>query len=167
MKTTRHKVVLFPENWTIVMISKNLKFIIGPELPFEQVVALYNSVGWAAYTNEQEKPKLPLAIQNSTYVVSAWYEDQLIGLARCLSDDVSIFYLQDILVQPDFQHQGVGRQLLTNCLERFAHVRMKVLLTGNEAKQIKFYESMGYKNTKDLQQIPLNAFVQVKGIDLT
>ena len=148
------------------MDSDNLALVIGHELPFEQVVALYNSVGWAAYTNEKEKPKLSLALQNSTYVVSAWKGEHLIGLARGLSDDVSIFYLQDILVNPDFQHQGVGRQLLTNCLERFAHVRMKVLLTENEEKQIKFYESMGYKNTKDLQQIPLNAFVRVKGMDL-
>jgi ribosomal protein S18 acetylase RimI-like enzyme len=148
------------------MKTHKLKIIVGHELPFEQVVSLYNSVGWVAYTNEREKPKLPQALENSTYVVSAWDGNQLIGLARCLSDDVSIFYLQDILVHPDFQHQGVGRQLLSNCLERFEHVRMKVLLTENEEKQIKFYESMGYKNTKDLHQIQLNAFVQAKGMDL-
>jgi ribosomal protein S18 acetylase RimI-like enzyme len=148
------------------MTTENLKIIIGHELPFEKIVALYNSVGWTAYTNAQERPKLSQALQNSTYVVSAWTDDQLVGLARGLSDDVSIFYLQDILVHPDFQHQGIGRKLLTNCLERFAHVRMQVLLTENEEKQIKFYQSLGYKNTKDLQQIPLNAFVQVRGIEL-
>jgi len=147
---------------------KSAKFTlkVGSKLPFEQLVTLYNSVGWVAYTNEQERPKLLLAIQNSTYVVSAWSEDQLIGLARGLSDDVSIFYLQDILVHPEFQQKGVGRQLLSNCLERFEHVRMKVLLTENEEKQIRFYKAMDFKNTKDLKQIPLNAFVQVRGIEL-
>lgn len=148
------------------MKSTNLTLKVGPELPFEQLVTLYNSVGWVAYTNEQERPKLLLALQNSTYVVSAWSGDQLIGLARGLSDDVSIFYLQDILVHPNFQQQGVGRQLLSNCLARFEHVRMKVLLTENEEKQIRFYEAMDYKNTKDLEKIPLNAFVQVRGIEL-
>jgi len=148
------------------MKSANFTLKVGPELPLEQLVTLYNSVGWVAYTNEQERPKLLLALQNSTYVVSAWNGDQLIGLARSLSDDVSIFYLQDILVHPNFQQQGVGRQLLSNCLKRFEHVRMKVLLTENEEKQIRFYEAMDYKNTKDLEKIPLNAFVQVRGIEL-
>jgi len=148
------------------MKSANFALKVGSELPFEQLVTLYNSVGWVAYTNEQERPKLLLALQNSTYVVSAWRGDQLIGLARGLSDDVSIFYLQDILVHPNFQQQGVGRQLLSKCLERFEHVRMKVLLTENEEKQIRFYEAMDYKNTKDLEKIPLNAFVQVRGIEL-
>jgi len=149
------------------MKSANFTLKVGSEILLEQLVTLYNSVGWVAYTNEQERPKLLLALQNSTYVVSAWRGDQLIGLARGLSDEVSIFYLQDILVHPNFQQQGVGRQLLSNCLDRFEHVRMKVLLTENEEKQIRFYEAMDYKNTKDLEKIPLNAFVQVRGIELS
>jgi len=149
------------------MKSANFTLKVGSEILLEQLVTLYNSVGWVAYTNEQERPKLLLALQNSTYVVSAWRGDQLIGLARGLSDEVSIFYLQDILVHPNFQQQGVGRQLLSNCLDRFEHVRMKVLLTENEEKQIRFYEAMDYKNTKDLEKSPLNAFVQVRGIELS
>ena len=80
------------------------------------------------------------AIQNSTYVLTAWSGEKVIGLARCMSDDVSIFYLQDILIHPEYQRQGVGRKLLLKCLERFEHVRMKVLLTDDEEQQRMFYE---------------------------
>ena len=139
---------------------------VGHNLPLEQVVDLYNSVGWIAYTTGEQRPKLRQAIQNSTYVVTAWSGEKIIGLARCISDDVSIFYLQDILVNPEFQNQGVGCRLLLNCLERFEHTRMKVLLTDDEPRQRAFYETLGYKNIKDLKKIKLNAYVQIAGVEL-
>ncbi len=135
----------------------------GQFLPADQLTDLYNSVEWSAYTAEDSGVKLQDAINNSTYVVSAWKEQTLIGLARCLSDDVSIFYLQDILIRPEFQRLGVGRQLLQKCLDRFDHVRMKVLITNDEDRQIRFYKSMGYQNTASLSKIKLNTFVQVAG----
>jgi len=136
------------------------------DIPFDMLVDLYNSVGWLAYTSEEQKPKLQEAINNSTHVVTAWSDERLVGLARCISDDVSICYLQDILIHPEFQRHGIGRKLLSNCLERFAHVRMKVLITDDEERQKLFYESLGYKNTKDLKKTPLNAYVQITGRDL-
>ena len=138
----------------------------GSDIPFDQVVELYNAVGWLAYTNEEQRPKLQEAIRNSTYVVTAWSGDQLVGLVRCLSDNVSICYLQDLLVHPDYQRLGIGRKLVLNCLGHFTHVRMKVLMTDDEEGQKKFYESLGYKNTKNLTRIKLNAFVQIKGVQL-
>jgi len=136
------------------------------DIPFDQLVGLYNSVGWLAYTSDEQRPKLQDAIKNSTHVVTAWGDETLAGLARCISDDVSICYLQDILIHPEFQRHSIGRKLLSNCLERFAHVRMKVLITDDEKRQKSFYESLGYKNTKDLQKTPLNAYVQITGRDL-
>ena len=136
------------------------------DIPPDQLVDLYNSVGWLAYTSDEQKPKLQEAISNSTYVVTAWVDEMLVGLARCISDDVSICYLQDILIHPDFQRHGIGRKLLLNCLERFEHVRMKVLITDDEERQKLFYESLGYKNTKELKKMPLNTYVQFAGRDL-
>ena len=56
------------------------------------LVNLYRSVGWIAYANDPIG--LKTAIQNSFYVATAWIGDDLVGLARCLSDDVHIAYLQ-------------------------------------------------------------------------
>ena len=98
-------------------------------------------------------------------MVTAWHEGQLVGLARALSDDVSIVYIQDILVRPEFQRGGVGRALLTRLLERFAHVRSAVLLTDADEKQLRFYASLGFKNTRDLVKTPLNAFVRIANVE--
>jgi GNAT superfamily N-acetyltransferase len=129
----------------------------------DELVALYNSVGWTAYTADPES--LAAAIARSTYVVTARHDGELIGLARGLSDDVAIFYLQDILVHPGWQREGIGRLLLSACLERFAHVRQKVLLTDAEQRQHRFYESMGYWDTRRITSAGLHAFVQIRGMD--
>lgn len=128
----------------------------------EELRLLYSSVGWAAYTADIEG--LAKAIANSTYVVEARVGGHLVGLARGMSDDVSIFYLQDILVRPDWQHQGVGRALLANCLERFSHVRQKVLLTDDLPAQHRFYEALGYTDTRHVTNVSLHTFVRVEGL---
>jgi len=98
---------------------------------------------------------------NSSIVVTARDDDgTLIGLARGLSDDASIFYLQDILVRPEHQRHDIGRGLLCACLDRYQHVRQKVLLTDDDDHQRRFYESFGYRTPADLDA-PINAFVRL------
>lgn len=140
--------------------------IIGTDnLTKEAVLELYENVGWLKYTENPDN--LLKAIINSTYVVTIREGDKIIGLARCISDNISINYLQDILVHTDFQKKGVGRELLENCLKRFKHVRTHLILTDNEERQRKFYESLGYKNTKDIKMITLNCYVKMTDIELT
>jgi ribosomal protein S18 acetylase RimI-like enzyme len=149
------------------MPPKGLEIRIGKDnLPVDQLIDLYNSVGWAVYTNEKNLPRLQDALSNSSYVVTAWKGNKLIGFARCLTDDLSILYIQDILINPAFQRQGIGRELLSNCLERYQHVRMKALITDDEEKQKRFYESLGFRNTKDLKKLKLNAYVLMEDLTL-
>lgn len=148
------------------MDTHSITFRTGSDIPIEQLVDLYNSVNWLAYTTDDQKPKLLDAIRNSSHIVTAWHGKALVGLARCVSDDVAICYLQDILIHPEYQRLGIGRRLLASCLERFAHVRMQVLITDDEERQKLFYESLGYKNTRDLKKIPLNAYVKMPGQEL-
>jgi len=142
-------------------MMEEIKLKVGPDIDEMSLLALYNAVNWTIYTNEENRDKLGTAVRNSTYVVTAWKDEQLVGLARVLSDDVSIFYLQDILILPEYQGMGIGRKLLANCLERFHHVRAKVLMTDNEERQIKFYESMGFENTREITRFTLNVFIKM------
>lgn len=134
-------------------------------IKFESVVELYDSVGWSTYT--QDIKRLKLAFENSTYVLIAVEGEEVVGALRSISGDSSIHYLQDILIKPTHQKKGLGRELLTKALERFKDVRTHMILTDDEVKQKKFYESMGYKNTKELKEIPLNTFVRMKGVELS
>ncbi len=107
------------------------------------------------------------AVRTSTYLVTARRGRELIGLARVLSDEVAIAYLQDLLVHPDAQRAGVGRALMEACLMRFADVRAIVLMTDDQPEQLRFYESLGFSNTRSLTQMQLNTFVRYKGRTLS
>lgn len=66
----------------------------------EEVLSLCESVGWTSYTRD---PILRIrAIRGSSFLVTArGPERELWGLARTISDDMTICYLQDILVRPE------------------------------------------------------------------
>jgi ribosomal protein S18 acetylase RimI-like enzyme len=125
----------------------------------EQLLSLYSSVGWSAYTDHPDW--LQLAVEQSSYVVTEWTDDgDLIGLARALSDGHSIFYLQDILVRPEYQGRGTGSRLLADCLAAFAHVRQKVLLTDADDAQRRLYQGAGFVRLADYEDAELNAYVR-------
>jgi ribosomal protein S18 acetylase RimI-like enzyme len=128
------------------------------------IMRLYTSVGWSKYT---EKPdKLMNSLAHSSYILLCYDGDRLIGLIRSLTDDGAVNYIQDILVDPEYQRRGIGRELMSRCLNKFDHVRTHILLTDDEERLKLYYESMGFHNTKKLKKYPLNCFVKMDGIDL-
>lgn len=134
-------------------------------IPFEKIVELYNAVGWSAYTDDLVS--LENAFENTSLVQLALSDEgDLMGLTRSISDGVAIHYLQDIIVHPDHQRKGLGRKLLESALDTYKNVRTHMILTDDEEKQLKFYGSLGYKNTKELVEWPLNAFVRMDKVDL-
>lgn len=108
----------------------------------KQIKRLYDSVGWKAYTREMEQ--VCRGISNSLYVLTAWNEDVLVGLVRVIGDGETIIYIQDILVNPKYQQQGIGEQLLTRTLAIYQGVRQKVLLTEDAPLVRHFYEKYGF-----------------------
>ena len=60
-------------------------------------------MGWSAYTRDM--PTLQRAISHSLHVVTARQDDRLVGLIRVVGDGLTIVYIQDLLVHPDFQKQ--------------------------------------------------------------
>ena len=126
-------------------------------------------MGWTAYTKDISK--LHRAILGSSFVVAVTIEKNdteiLVGLARAISDDASIAYIQDILVHSEHQGNGIGKTLVRTILNRYQHLRQKVLLTDYRPEQITFYQSLGFSNTRSLRRTPLNAFVMIDGIELS
>ena len=127
----------------------------------DELVALYDAVGWNAYTREPDA--LVDAITGSHAVLTARIDDgSLVGLVRTVSDGVTIAYVQDLLVRPAHQRAGVGGALLDAVLDRYAGVRQTVLLTDAEPGQRAFYESRGFTEVHDVTPAPLRSFVLLR-----
>jgi GNAT superfamily N-acetyltransferase len=87
---------------------------------------------------------LQKAYVNSLLIITAWYDDKLLGAICIVGDGYSIIYIQDILVLKTYQHMGIGSKLITEALNKYKDVYQKVLLTDNEPKTKVFYEKMGF-----------------------
>ena len=114
----------------------------------DEVFRLYSEAGWVAYTNDMAA--LREGFMNSLLILAAYGDDGLLDLIRVVGDGATIIFIQDILVFPSFQRQGVGSALLRAVLERYAGVRQIELLTDNTEKTKAFYNSMGFHEFSEI-----------------
>lgn len=70
---------------------------------------LCTAVGWEAVINVEAALH---SLAHSLYHVLALHDGQAIGMGRIVGDGAMYFYLQDIAVHPDHQHQGIGRRMV-------------------------------------------------------
>lgn len=110
------------------------------EFDTRQVQELFLSVGWSSGNYPDE---LALALRNSHSVVSAWDGARLVGLMNALSDGAMTAYFHYLLIRPEYQSQGIGRQLVTAMLDRYESYARKVLIAYDE--EVAFYEKCGFE----------------------
>ena len=114
----------------------------------DEILRLYSEVGWTAYTNDM--PVLEQGFKNSLLVLAAYENDELLGIIRAVGDGCTIVFVQDILVFPEKQRQGVGTALLKAVLDRYPNVRQIELATDNTPKTIAFYKSLGFSEFSEI-----------------
>ncbi|HEM4282733.1 GNAT family N-acetyltransferase [Streptococcus suis] len=114
----------------------------NPQLDFQAVLEIYESVGWTNYTDRPTM--LQKALEHSLLVLAAFDGDRLVGLLRAVGDGYSIIFIQDILVLPAYQRQGIGRNLLEQAIAYFSGIYQLHLLTDNTEKTRSFYEAIGF-----------------------
>lgn len=103
---------------------------------------LRQAVGWSTYADDNAARFLP----NSLFAVCAHREDDLIGMARVIGDGGLAFYIQDVIVLPDHQRQGVGSILMDRIMayiRRNAFAHSYVGLMSARGKE-PFYEKYGF-----------------------
>lgn len=126
-----------------------IRYVENPNNTVEEVMPLYEAVGWTNYTQKPEM--LEAAYKNSLHVLAALNEEEkLVGVLRAVGDGASILFIQDILVYPAYQHQGIGTKLLQMTLEKYKNVYQIQLATDDSTKTVSFYESNGFTSLTSL-----------------
>jgi len=86
---------------------------------------------------------MQLMFQHGNVYVGAYEGDKLVGLARVMTDFVFTSYLSDLAIDEDYQHQGIGKQLIKE-VKNFIP-RAKVILLAAPAAE-GYYPKIGMKN---------------------
>ena len=109
----------------------------------EDVLHLYQAVGWTNYTHQPEM--FEQALSHSLAIYVALDGDAVVGLIRLVGDGFSSVLVQDSIVLPSYQRQGIGSALMKQALEDFKEVYQVQLATEQTEKNVGFYRSMGFE----------------------
>ena len=105
----------------------------------EDVLHLYQAVGWTNYTHQPEM--LEQALSHSLAI----YGDTVVGLIRLVGDGFSSVLVQDLIVLPIYQRQGIGSALMKEALEDYKDAYQVQLVTEQTERTFGFYRSMGFE----------------------
>ena len=109
----------------------------------EDVLHLYQAVGWTNYTHQPEM--LEQALSHSLAIYVALDGDAVVGLIRLVGDGFSSVFVQDLIVLPNYQCQGIGSALMKQALGDFKEAYQVQLATEQTEKNLGFYRSMGFE----------------------
>ena len=110
----------------------------------EDVLHLYQAVGWTNYTHQPEM--LEQALSHSLVIYVALDGDAVVGLIRLVGDGFSSVFVQDLIVLPSCQRQGIGSSLMKEALEDYKDAYQVQLVTEQTEKNVGFYRSLGFED---------------------
>ncbi|MBI2302052.1 MAG: GNAT family N-acetyltransferase [Armatimonadetes bacterium] len=115
-----------------------------------ELAALYDRAALRRPTNDL--PRMQKLIDHSPLLLSACDGDRLIGVARTLTDFAHLAYLADLAVDPDFQGQGIGKELIRLTRERCGPECMLLLLSAPGA--MTYYPHIGFSRVENAWSLP-------------
>lgn len=105
----------------------------------EAIIEVYESSGIVRPTTDVQR--ISDMYTGAGLVVSAWNDDLLVGLARSLTDFCFCCYLADLAVRQEYQHLGIGRELVALTRKEISSRSMLLLIAAPEA--VGYYPKLG------------------------
>ncbi len=109
---------------------------------------LFLSVNWPLGNNPDT---LQSAFNHSDIVITAWDGEKLIGLINTIADGSLTAFIPFLLVNPDYQKQGIGRKLVRMIVSEYKSYERIVLLTEKDA--VDFYRKCGFLDARSIHSM--------------
>ena len=120
-----------------------IKFTKESSVSINDVLHLYQAVGWTNYTHQPQM--LEQALSHSLAIYMALDGDAVVGLVRLVGDGFSSVFVQDLIVLPSYQRQGIGSNLMKEALADYKDAYQIQLATEQTEKNLGFYRSLGFE----------------------
>lgn len=103
---------------------------------------------------DYELPPMTETVENmqrifpETCFFKAVIENDIVGSIRAYDKDGTC-YIGRVIVHPDHQNKGIGKQLMLEIEKQYPQIKRFELFTGNkDEKNLYFYNKLGYKEFK-------------------
>ena len=117
-----------------------MNYIENMPVAAKAIADLREAVGWNRMEKSFGNPAM-----TSYYHIAACDGERLVGYVDCVSNGVTDAYIQDLMVHPDYQHKGIGRELMQHTLARLRRdgIYMVSVIYGDAELQ-RYYEDFGF-----------------------
>ena len=123
----------------------DIRYLYNKEVAAIDIRALFLSVNWSL----GNKPDiLQSALSHSDKVITAWDGEKFIGLTNTIADGSLTAFIPYLLVNPEYQKQGIGRQLVKMIVSEYESYERFVLLT--EKDTVDFYRKCGFLDVRSI-----------------
>ena len=122
----------------------NIEYKINEPITSEKFVGLLEKSGLAERRPIHNSECMEGVVKNSNLIVSGWYGNELIGIARSVTDFHYACYLSDLAVDQRYQKNGVGKRLLVLTQEQLNEECNLILVAAPDANS--YYEHLGFEN---------------------
>ena len=111
----------------------DLVYKINTKVTAEQVAELFSKSGINRPVNDL--PRIKKMIDNANLTITAWDGEELVGIARALTDFCYCCYLSDLAVDKKFQKNGIGKELVRRVQKEISEDSMLLLLSARSAME--------------------------------
>ncbi len=120
----------------------NYRIIEGADrMNVDEVAGLLGTTYWAC---KRSKEQIRKSMDNSScYGIYLDDAQKLVGFARVISDFATTYYLADVIIDPEYQHQGLGKALVSHIVSRPEYTGLRGLLLTKDAHSL--YEKYGFQ----------------------
>lgn len=116
----------------------------GNDLDLAEVIEVYRDSTLGERRPISDLPRFEAMLRNANLVVSAWSGEEMVGIARALSDFCYVTYLSDLAVKSKYQRLGIGKELIRQVRELGGNKTTLLLLAAPVAE--KYYPHIGFKH---------------------
>ncbi len=115
------------------------------QIDLDEVVRLLKTTYWA---NQRSAEQIERSMRNSScYGIRLDGETKLAGFARVISDRATMFYLSDVVIDPEHRHKGLGKALVSYIVSLPEYAGLRGLLLTKDAHGL--YEKYGFETVND------------------
>jgi ribosomal protein S18 acetylase RimI-like enzyme len=122
-----------------------MRDIVYKESPptWQEYAQLFSSTGWMPVLKISEDD-LKGVFDGTWYWITAYQDENIVGVGRLLSDGVLYALICDIIVMPEHQNKGIGSAILAELVKKCREADIKRVWLFAAPDKAGFYEKYGF-----------------------
>lgn len=125
-------------------MKNSISYEINKTISTDQYIALLKKCSLGERRPIHDNSAIQSMLDHANLTASAWYEEKLIGIARCWTDYAYVTYLSDLAVNEDFQGKGIGTELIRSVQSQILPSCRILLFAAPTAND--YYPKLGFES---------------------